>query len=83
MPSLHALAAAIFCVALVAITATDIEHRLVPNKVVLPAAAVVLALQLAAWRILDDLGGLPRASAQGCSSSSPHSPTPAAWGWGT
>jgi leader peptidase (prepilin peptidase) / N-methyltransferase len=46
-PSLHALAAAIFCVALVVISATDLEHRVVPNKVVLPAAAVVLALQLA------------------------------------
>jgi len=46
-PTLHALAASIFCVALVAISATDIEHRIVPNKVVLPAAAVVLALQLA------------------------------------
>ena len=46
-PTLHALAAGIFCAALVAITATDIEHRVVPNKVVLPAAAVVLALQLA------------------------------------
>ncbi len=45
--SLHALAAAIFCVALVVISATDLEHRIVPNKVVLPAAAVVLALQLA------------------------------------
>jgi leader peptidase (prepilin peptidase) / N-methyltransferase len=46
-PSLHALAAAIFCVSLVVISATDLEHRIVPNKVVLPAAAVVLALQLA------------------------------------
>jgi leader peptidase (prepilin peptidase) / N-methyltransferase len=46
-PTLHALAAGIFCAALVAVSATDLEHRLVPNKVVLPAAAVVLALQLA------------------------------------
>ncbi len=46
-PTLHALAAGIFCVALVVISATDVEHRVVPNKVVLPAAAVVLALQLA------------------------------------
>jgi leader peptidase (prepilin peptidase)/N-methyltransferase len=45
--TLHALAAAIFCVALVVISATDIERRIVPNKIVLPAAAVVLALQLA------------------------------------
>lgn len=47
--SLHALAGAIFCGALVAISATDIERRIVPNRVVLPAAAVVLALMLA-WR---------------------------------
>jgi len=47
--SLRALAAAIFCGALVAITATDIERRIVPNRIVLPATAVVLALQLA-WR---------------------------------
>jgi leader peptidase (prepilin peptidase)/N-methyltransferase len=45
--SLHAAAAAVFCVALVAISAIDIERRIVPNKIVLPAAAVVLALQLA------------------------------------
>ncbi len=48
-PSLRALAAAVFCAALVTISATDIERRIVPNRVVLPAAAVVLALQLA-WK---------------------------------
>ena len=48
-PSLRAVAAAVFCAALVTITATDVEHRIVPNRVVLPAAAVVLALQLA-WK---------------------------------
>jgi len=47
--SLRALAAAIFCGALVAISATDIERRIVPNRIVLPATVVVLALQLA-WR---------------------------------
>ena len=47
--SLHALAAAIFCGSLVAISATDIERMIVPNRIVLPAAVVVLALQLA-WR---------------------------------
>jgi leader peptidase (prepilin peptidase) / N-methyltransferase len=46
-PTLHALAAGLFCAALVCITATDIEHRIVPNRVVLPAAVAVLALQLA------------------------------------
>jgi leader peptidase (prepilin peptidase) / N-methyltransferase len=44
--SLHAAAAAVFCVALVVISATDIERRIVPNKIVLPAAVIVLALQL-------------------------------------
>lgn len=47
--SLRALAAAVFCGALVTISATDIERRIVPNRVVLPATVVVLALQLA-WR---------------------------------
>ena len=45
-PTLHALAAAIFCAALVTISATDIERLIVPNRVVLPATAIVLALQL-------------------------------------
>lgn len=45
--SLHALAAAVFCAALVTVSATDLERRIVPNRVVLPAAGVVLALQLA------------------------------------
>lgn len=47
--TLRALAAAIFCIALVAVSATDLEARVVPNKIVLPAAAVVLALDLA-WK---------------------------------
>lgn len=42
-----AAAAAIGCGALVVVTATDLERRIVPNRVVLPAAAVVLALQTA------------------------------------
>ena len=43
--TLHALAAAVFSCALVVITATDLERSIVPNRVVLPGAAVVLALQ--------------------------------------
>src|SRR5262249_16853910 len=35
--------AAFFCIALVAVSATDIERRIIPNRIVLPAAAVVLA----------------------------------------
>jgi prepilin signal peptidase PulO-like enzyme (type II secretory pathway) len=39
------LSAAIACAALVVATATDLERRIVPNYVVLPAAAAVLVLQ--------------------------------------
>ncbi len=42
--SLRALAAAVFCAALVVVTATDLTHRIVPNRIVLPGAVVVLAL---------------------------------------
>jgi prepilin signal peptidase PulO-like enzyme (type II secretory pathway) len=38
----QAVLAAFFCAVLVAITATDITHRIVPNRIVLPAAALVL-----------------------------------------
>ena len=38
-----AAVAALFCVALVAVSATDVERRIIPNRIVLPAAAVVLA----------------------------------------
>jgi leader peptidase (prepilin peptidase)/N-methyltransferase len=38
-----AAVAAFFCAVLVAISATDIERRIIPNRIVLPAAAVVLA----------------------------------------
>jgi leader peptidase (prepilin peptidase)/N-methyltransferase len=41
-PTADAAIGAFFCIALVAISATDIEHRIVPNRIVLPAAAIVL-----------------------------------------
>ena len=40
--SLHALVAAFFCACLVAVSATDLERRVIPNLIVLPGAAVVL-----------------------------------------
>ena len=42
--TLKAVAAAIACAALVVVTATDLERRIVPNRVVLPAFVAVLAL---------------------------------------
>jgi len=42
-----AVVSAFFCAVLVAITATDITHRIVPNRIVLPAAVVVLIAQTA------------------------------------
>jgi leader peptidase (prepilin peptidase)/N-methyltransferase len=46
-PTGKALLAAFFCAVLVALSAIDLEHRIVPNRIVLPAAAVVLAAQTA------------------------------------
>ena len=43
--SLDALVAAGFCMALVTVSATDLTHRIVPNRIVVPAAAAVLAAQ--------------------------------------
>ena len=41
----NAAVAALFCATLVAVSATDFERRIIPNKIVLPAAAIVLAAQ--------------------------------------
>lgn len=42
----QALIAVIACVVLTVLAAIDIAHRILPNRIVLPATAVVLALQL-------------------------------------
>ena len=47
--TLEAVAAMLFCWVLVVITRTDLEHRLIPDKVVLPGAVIVLVL-----RTIDD-----------------------------
>ena len=47
--TLEAAATVLFCWILVVITRTDLEHRLIPDKVVLPGAVAVLAL-----RTIDD-----------------------------
>jgi leader peptidase (prepilin peptidase) / N-methyltransferase len=47
--TLEALAAVVFCWVLVVVTRTDFETRLIPDKVILPGAVVVLAL-----RTIDD-----------------------------
>jgi leader peptidase (prepilin peptidase) / N-methyltransferase len=41
------LVAAFFCAVLVAVSAIDVEHRIIPNRIVLPAAAVVLVANTA------------------------------------
>jgi leader peptidase (prepilin peptidase) / N-methyltransferase len=43
----QAAVAGFFCAVLVAVTATDLTHRIVPNRIVLPATVVVLAAQTA------------------------------------
>ncbi len=47
-PTWQGAAAAVFCVALVVVTATDLTHRIVPNRVVMPAAVIVLVLETVA-----------------------------------
>ena len=42
----QALIAAVASVVLTVLAAIDIEHRILPNRIILPATAVVLALQL-------------------------------------
>jgi leader peptidase (prepilin peptidase)/N-methyltransferase len=42
-----AFVAAFFCAALVTVSATDLSHRIVPNVIVLPAAALVLVAMTA------------------------------------
>jgi leader peptidase (prepilin peptidase)/N-methyltransferase len=42
-----AVVGAFFCCTLVAVTVTDLERRIIPNRIVLPAAVVVLAAQTA------------------------------------
>jgi leader peptidase (prepilin peptidase) / N-methyltransferase len=39
--------AALFCAVLVAVTATDLTHRIIPNRIVVPAAVVILVAQTA------------------------------------
>ena len=41
-------AAAVYCVALVVLAVVDLRERRIPNRIVLPAAALVLALRTAA-----------------------------------
>ena len=46
-PSGKAVVASFFCVVLVVLSVIDLKHRIVPNRIVLPAALVVLVAQTA------------------------------------
>lgn len=45
--SLDALVAALGCAVLVAVTVTDLERRIIPNRIVVPALVVALVVQTA------------------------------------
>jgi leader peptidase (prepilin peptidase) / N-methyltransferase len=45
----EAFVASFFSLTLVAVSATDLEHRIIPNRIVLPAFGVVLAAQTAVY----------------------------------
>jgi leader peptidase (prepilin peptidase)/N-methyltransferase len=57
----EAAVAAFFCSVLVAVSAIDLEHRIIPNRIVVPAAGVVLVantlLDLSPEWVLGALGG--------------------------
>jgi leader peptidase (prepilin peptidase)/N-methyltransferase len=42
----YTLIASFFCAVLVVLSAIDLEHRIIPNRIVLPAAGIVLVAQL-------------------------------------
>lgn len=46
-PTATALLAALFCAVLVTVSVTDLEHRVIPNRIVVPAAAAVLVARTA------------------------------------
>ncbi len=46
-PSGSALVGAFFCLTLVAVSATDLEHRIIPNRIVVPAGLIVLVANTA------------------------------------
>ena len=55
-PTFTAVGAALFCAALVALAAIDVEHFLLPDRITLPGIVIALAMQpLLAW------GALPNA----------------------
>jgi leader peptidase (prepilin peptidase)/N-methyltransferase len=45
--TVKALVAALFCAMLVVVSAIDLEHRIIPNRIVLPGTAVVLVMRTA------------------------------------
>jgi leader peptidase (prepilin peptidase)/N-methyltransferase len=46
-PTAEAAVAAFFCLVLVTVSAIDLEHQIIPNRIVLPATVVVLAANTA------------------------------------
>jgi leader peptidase (prepilin peptidase)/N-methyltransferase len=46
-PTARAVVAAFFCAVLVVVSAIDLAHRIIPNRIVLPAAAICLVAQTA------------------------------------
>jgi Type II secretory pathway, prepilin signal peptidase PulO and related peptidases len=76
----YAAIAAFFCCVLVAISAIDIEHRIVPDRIVLPSTLIVLAAQMV--RDPSSSGRSQRSSPRS-SCSSPRSSTRPGWEWAT
>ena len=80
-PTLEGVAAAVFCLALAVVTAADLDYRLIPNRVVLPASVLVLALMTAVRR--QPGVGARRPGRRRRPASSSRSSTRQAWAWAT
>ena len=73
----------VFVSMLLAVTLTDLERRIIPNKILLVGSVIGLAIVA-----ISDPASVPERLAAGSrgrgrACSSPRSPIPAAWGWGT
>ena len=75
-----AVVGAFFCLTLVAVSATDLEHRIIPNRIVVPAGLVVLAANTALHPSPRFAIGAVGASGFLLAAALAY---PAGWGWAT
>ncbi len=78
--TLEALVDVLGCAVVVAVTVTDLESRIVPNRIVVPALVVALVVQTVETRASSGCSALSAPEASSCCS---RSSIRRGWGWGT